>query len=323
MTKHILILCSLAVVFGCTKPAEIDYPDPASFPTGESHPHDKKEDPDAILDTPPSSDSYITNGCLPGSFAISSNTQVRFSMGNLQYNAAQNIWRFAPLQYTVIGDANMNISSTYDGFIDLFGWGTSGYNGCYPYLTTTDNEKYGGGLSDIAGTEYDWGLHNPISNGGNKKAQWRCLSAEEWDYLFMNNPIGFGSVKGIKGLFIIPKNWMCPNHINFTEAEGLAVSPFLYDHSLHKLSSSRDMTGDNVFTQKQWMWLESSGVLFLPFTKSRIRWLMTNLHSYHSTSSIQHCADDVACVRLSSNGISYGGHGDPKEGGCAVRLVKL
>ena len=75
-----------------------------------------------------------------GVFTVAEGKTVAFASGNLQYNAAQGshycadgsvqqgTWRFAEHQYDYIGDANSNISQTYDGWIDLFGWGTSGYN---------------------------------------------------------------------------------------------------------------------------------------------------------------------------------------------------
>ena len=75
-----------------------------------------------------------------GVFTVAEGKTVAFASGNLQYNAAQGshycadgsvqqgTWRFAEHQYDYIGDANRNISQTYDGWIDLFGWGTSGYN---------------------------------------------------------------------------------------------------------------------------------------------------------------------------------------------------
>ena len=75
-----------------------------------------------------------------GVFTVAEGKTVTFSSGNLQYNAAQGshycadgsiqqgTWRFAEHQYDYIGYANSNISQTYDGWIDLFGWGTSGYN---------------------------------------------------------------------------------------------------------------------------------------------------------------------------------------------------
>ena len=88
--------------------------------------------------------TMATEGALSGVFSVSDTKQVQFSQGNLQYQASTNTWRFAenqwdyvgtqiPDQYghaggTVIGSDNSNISQTYSGWIDLFGWGTSGWN---------------------------------------------------------------------------------------------------------------------------------------------------------------------------------------------------
>ena len=68
-------------------------------------------------------------GAINDKFTINDNgDQVYFSQGNLQYQASTDTWKFAESQYDYIGDANSNISSSYDGWIDLFGWGTSGYH---------------------------------------------------------------------------------------------------------------------------------------------------------------------------------------------------
>lgn len=76
----------------------------------------------------------------PQPISVGLNHQVYFSPGNLQFNAVQGThkcadgktqqgtWRFAENQYDEIGGDNRNLSATYDGYIDLFGWGTSGYD---------------------------------------------------------------------------------------------------------------------------------------------------------------------------------------------------
>ena len=51
-------------------------------------------------------------------FSVSATKKVRFSPGNLQYQASTKTWRFAEHQYDYIGDANRNISPTYSGWID-------------------------------------------------------------------------------------------------------------------------------------------------------------------------------------------------------------
>ena len=57
-------------------------------------------------------------------FSVAADKTVTFSPGNLQYHAANDEWRFAPSQLDYIGDDNANISETYNGWIDLFCWGT-------------------------------------------------------------------------------------------------------------------------------------------------------------------------------------------------------
>ena len=54
----------------------------------------------------------------PHAFLVSDSMQVYFSPGNLQYKASTNTWRFAINPWDCIGDANNNISSTYDGWIE-------------------------------------------------------------------------------------------------------------------------------------------------------------------------------------------------------------
>ena len=71
-------------------------------------------------------------------FSVSSSKKIAFSLGNLQYNASTNKWRFAENQYDYIGEDNIHISDTYAGWIDLFGWGT----GNNPTLDTFDIVDY-------------------------------------------------------------------------------------------------------------------------------------------------------------------------------------
>ena len=148
-------------------------------------------------------------GLSPGKFSVSSTQKVCFSQGNLQYQASSNTWRFAENQYDYVGDDtkgnvyvettkcdNALISSTYSGWIDLFGWGTSGYNHdavCYqPYSTSTSSNDYfaygnsSNNLYDGNG-QADWG-YNKISNGGNtENSGWRTLTKGEWVWLLGKN----------------------------------------------------------------------------------------------------------------------------------------
>ena len=189
------------------------------------------------------------SGKLPGKFSVSATKQVSFAMGNLQYQASTKKWRFAENQYDVIGHKNENISSTYSGWIDLFGWGTSGYNSKYPYMTSTDCSDYGDGTNDIAGTDYDWGVYNAISNGGNKAGMWRTLTRSEWKYLFntrtnAENLRGQATVNGQTGYILLPDGWSTPSGMTFTADPGNFTT--------------------NSYSAAEWSRMEAAGALFLP-----------------------------------------------------------
>lgn len=136
---------------------------------------------------------------LNGVFSVSDHKKVRFSQGNLQYQASTGIWRFADNQWDYIGESNNRISKRYTGWIDLYGWGT----GDYP----TENSAL---LNDYTYTFEDWG-NNSIINGG--KEIWWTLSNKEWKYLFedrvTNSEIRYvkAKVNDINGVVLLPDNW--------------------------------------------------------------------------------------------------------------------
>ena len=202
----------------------------------------------------------IPDGVVPGLFSVSATQRVLFSQGNLQYQASTNTWRFAEHQYdyvgtqtaddegyyggNVSGSDNRSISSTYNGWIDLFGWGT----GSNPTLSSRNNEDYG--------TFVDWGC-NPISNGGNTANLWRTLTIGEWEYLLYtrtdaSSKKGTGNINGVGGLIILPDRWTLPSGCSFTS--GFATyNPNNYPDWTH-----------NSYTLAQWAQMEAAGAVFLP-----------------------------------------------------------
>ncbi len=134
-----------------------------------------------------------------GLFSVSETKKVIFAPGNLQwsYNSGathvvnstdpqawkQGTFRFAENQYDIMAHSNNNASATYNGWIDLFCWGSSGYGTTRPY----DMDTYYSGNNDIANTLYDWGLYNSIYNPKKGTTDpygtWRTLTYEEWDYV--------------------------------------------------------------------------------------------------------------------------------------------
>ena len=95
------------------------------------------------------------------------------------------------------------------------GWGTSGAGTCYPYLSTANTADYGPSTGSISGTEYDWGVHNPIENAGTS-GTWRTLTSSEWDYLLNSRSVGkryakvslsVGNNTIINGLVLFPDDY--------------------------------------------------------------------------------------------------------------------
>lgn len=184
-------------------------------------------------------------GSLSGVFSVSNGTKVRFSKGNLQFQASTKTWRFAENQYDCIGNTNCYISMFFQGWIDLLGWGTSGYNDVNPWLTDYDMEP-----TSITGTGYDWGLYNAISNGGNRAGLWHLLTIDQWTYL-VNERSGSryakSTVANVRGLVLLPDNW---------------------SESTYALNAVNDDQGNfdsNVIDAQDWAdILEPNGVVFLP-----------------------------------------------------------
>lgn len=182
------------------------------------------------------------DGKLTGAFTINADgDQIVFSKGNLQYQASTTTWQFATNQYDMIGADNANISDTYTGWIDLFGWGT----GNCPTKNSTDDEDYS--------TFVDWGT-NAISNGGNEANLWRTLTRYEWNYLIKtrtnaDNLKGQATVADVHGYVLLPDSWTLPAGLSF--------------------SASPNNWTTNVYTAEQWAQMEAAGAVFLPATGYR------------------------------------------------------
>ena len=177
-------------------------------------------------------------------FSVSATKTVTFSPGNLQYHAANNEWRFAPNQTDYIGEANENISSTYNGWIDLFGWGT----GNNPTNTNPEGED----------TFVDWGVNKIGSYAPNT---WRTLTYDEWFYLCFNRTNagelkGIAQVNGVNGLIFLPDNWTCPSGVTFKSG-------------FHDNEGTVYYAEYQTFSASEWAKLEASGAVFFPAVSSR------------------------------------------------------
>ena len=177
-------------------------------------------------------------------FSVSSSKQVTFSPGNLQYHPANNKWRFAENQTDYIGAANSNCSSTYNGWLDLFGWSTSTTN--FGVSTSKDNDDYSGSF-------VDWGT-NKIGNDAPNT--WRTLTRDEWKYILntrtnASSLKGVAQVNGVNGLIFLPDNWTCPSGVTFKSG-------------FHNNYGVKYYAAYQTFTAAEWSKLEAAGAVFLP-----------------------------------------------------------
>lgn len=204
----------------------------------------------------------IEQGAIQAAFSVSPTKQVYFSMGNLQYRPNTNTWRFAEHQYDTIGINNLNMYESYNDWVDLFFWGTSGYNGTLPYVDY-DYDWFlidGSQLKTITGTNFDWGVYNPILNGGNQKGQWRTLSIDELKYVIngrenASSKWGIACIGEMNGLVILPDKWDTPAGLTFNS--GYADYP---DADFYKEV--------NYYSTEEWKQMESFGAVFLPASGS-------------------------------------------------------
>lgn len=286
-------------------------------------------------------------GAIPSLFSISSTQQVFFSQGNLQFQASSGTWRFAEHQYDFVGGmnsyneelgnvyengvkcSNNEISQTYSGWIDLFGWATSGWDNNNHYYRPWDTEStgwvvdgYGYGYWDGEYACYnmtgdyansDWGVYNPISNGGNEAGIWRTLNSSEWYYLVNNRQDAtykrsIATVNGVKGFILLPDAWMMPSGVNF-------------------IANVSDYE-TNSYNVDQWAIMENAGAVFFPSAGYRyfngasidyINYSGTN-HYWSSTGS----SSSNYYSNESASGVSFpnGSGGMTRYYGSSVRLIQ-
>ena len=234
------------------------------------------------------------SGGLPGLFSINAHgDQVCFAQGNLQYLAASGTWRFALNQYDCAGTKNTHIAADYNDWIDLFGWGTSGYDNTandpcamnfQPYSSSMDytdclstnltgygpssDQDFRGMVGSSA--NYDWGVYNTISNSAAGTA-WRTLTYGEWFYILFSRPNADSlrsqaTIPNLHGYILLPDNWETP--------EGLSFVP------------NTNNWDTNTYTPTQWKTMEAAGAVFLPAAGERRETQMRhgNAHGYYWTS---------------------------------------
>lgn len=199
--------------------------------------------------------------------------QVFLSSGNLQFNAslgthavngggtANGTWRFAANHF--------EYTPTESGWVSLFYWGTSGYQGGQPAVLPSGlpNSEYATLTGSYA--NYDWGVYNAIVNGGNVPNMWRTLTYEEWDYLF--NTRNASTLTTSAGRSV--------DNVRYTRVKvgdylGIMVFPDEFewpDETIEHPRVYNDASGNNnhwseaqVYTYEEWAILEAACCAFLP-----------------------------------------------------------
>ena len=246
------------------------------------------------------------NGMLSGRFTVNANgNQVQFSAGNLQYQASTGTWRFAEYQFEYVGDANNgnvyvngvksnneSIASNYSGWIDLFGWGTSGQaHGavCYqPYSknnspTLEEYNAYGAANNNLNNSTglADWGVYHSSTTTGHGTVikdgeghAWRTLQGNaiggntaEWNYIVSSRS---GNRYSHANLLVRGSLSSTMNYSNYGHAAcGTVVRcVILYPDSFSKPTGVKTLryNGGNInyLTEAEWSLLEQAGCVCLP-----------------------------------------------------------
>lgn len=281
-----------------------------------------------------------------GLFSVSSNKKVIISQGNLQYQASTAAWKFSETQYGYIGNdvgntASLSVYENQTDWIDLFGWGTSGWdNGntkyqpyCINVTGWSDNNygpKSGETFYDLTGdyANSDWGVYNVISNGGDGAGRWHLLTNAEWTYLTsyyrgsatVNNTsrakYTYASVNETHGVIFFPDEFTVPT--------------FIAGSSWGTINSSSDWS-TTIFLE-DWYLLEAAGCIFLPAAGSRgalgataMSTSTPNVSSANSYgyywSSIQYSNSNAYYQRFYSKS-AFSTQNASKYQGYSVRLVR-
>ena len=281
--------------------------------------------------------SGAPEGAIDGLFSVSPTHKVFISKGNLQYQASTNTWRFAENQWdfvgsevvyvgnpggTIPGSSNHLISPEYEGWIDLFAWGTSGYDHGADYYqpwSATENDDdycaYGNcnyNLNDQSG-KADWG-YNAISNGGNTENTWRTLTNDEWVYVLCARSTTSGirytkaKLEGINGVILLPDDWRS---------------------SYYGLSSINDggaSFSSNIILQSDWnIKFEANGAVFLPIAGGRYCMQVSDVGSWgwywSATSNNLNNNVSAYCVQCNEWEVLLNGN-HRRMSGRSVRLVQ-
>ena len=281
----------------------------------------------------------VPQGAISGIFSVSGNCKVLFSQGNLQYTKSTQTWSFMEHQYDRVETPQQDVGIDYanQDIVSLFGWATSNYHDIYDYFNmfyvpyTTSHgpvinpecNKTGYGPStnmsspNLTGmsAEYDWGIHNTISNGGNQVGLWRTLTKDEWRYILETRPASTvhnhpntrfvkATVNGVPGIVLFPDVFSIPAYL----PNPLAINDPGASYAF------------NNYSIEAWTAMENLGCVFLPMAYSRQSNRVDYMdNAYYWSTTHSDCAAAYA-LRFNTVGINTE-YGTERSIGCSVRLV--
>ena len=270
--------------------------------------------------------------------------QVFFASGNLQYQAkgtdGKSHWRFAEHQWDYVGYGQDNVTagtiyvngvkstncdtdvkySEYSGWIDYFGFGTSGCEGGpAPYLSTADESLYPNvNLAQTVNHKYDWGRYCDIESKNTDgtwsldqyNKEWYTISREQWAYIFGRS----GEKWGIAKISSVQVDGTAINKA----ISGTIILPDYFDQPDVKFTPGQQTL--NEYTLEQFQLMENNGAIFLPwggFRSNGLAGLQIGVYGRYNTTERGKQIDFLSTTFGWSTSGSFSSFG-----GSLVRLVR-
>lgn len=222
-----------------------------------------------------------------GKFSVSNSKLVYLATSNLVYTPSTNRMSFQQYPWgrsqfkTSVMDSKSDIDSyihTYNGSIDLFCWGGTGYANSpkpYEYFENADSYAYGvreghsfhqlytfafnnnGTIENQYTDNFDWPYMFQVTY--QTEGSFTSLTKEEWYYLINQRTnhaklIAMGTVEGVEGLILLPDNWHTPFEYHI----------YTWDDLGDKKTENGYYYVANRFTSAEWTDLANAGAIFLP-----------------------------------------------------------
>ena len=205
-------------------------------------------------------EDLLPDNCIAGLFSVSADKQVFFSKGNLQYNpnpgAGESSWRFAPNQYDLLDNntenhETTNYNASYDGYIDLFGWGTW-LEDCNPTNVSRNTGDYQWNDNKSSAIGAEW---TTLTGGDTDQAEWYYLFNSRTD---ADDKYGLGSIEvsagvTVNGFILLPDGWLLPDKLEFTSLKNAEILGW----------------DNNTYDTDAWGRMEANGAVFFPAAGDR------------------------------------------------------